>query len=125
MKNSCKLRLGILSDAPQKSLDTRMRASGLGKYFEAVESTVSNFCMKPYLGSYLSIAGRLRASPEKTLVIGDSLYADINGAKAMGAPNILLTTASPMATRGRMRFASWAAGTSYSPIWKCTTLRFS
>jgi putative hydrolase of the HAD superfamily len=66
------------------------RQLGLARYFDFILASSRVGCAKPHPGIFqraLAIAG---VAPVQALHVGDSVYADVNGARAVGMDAILL-----------------------------------
>ena len=50
------------------------------------------FCGKPQAAFFLELCRRLNARPERCLLVGDNLEADVVGAKALGMRTVLMLT---------------------------------
>ena len=81
--------LGIISNWDW-CLPRLCRELGLAKYFDFILASSRVGCAKPHPAIFqraLAIAG---IAPAQALHVGDSVYADVNGARAVGLDAVLL-----------------------------------
>ena len=81
--------LGIISNWDW-ALPRICRQLGLAEYFDFILASSRLGCAKPHPGIFqraLAIAG---VAPAQALHVGDSVYADVNGARAVGLDAVLL-----------------------------------
>ncbi len=76
--------LAIASNASRKQQMKRLESTGLIKYFDYIFTSEELNAAKPDLLFYKRIIDSLGIKPDEALMIGDSLKADIIGAKNAG-----------------------------------------
>lgn len=85
------LTMGVVSNARSDwMVHAIIDKCGLEKYFKAVISSASLRVRKPRMEIFLHALRTIEAKPSETVVIGDSLQADIFGAKILGMRSIHL-----------------------------------
>ncbi len=77
---SANYRLFILTNGG-KGQQSKMEHSGIANYFEKVFSTFNTGMKKPDLPLFRYVLAETHAELRKSLMIGDSLHSDIQGAK--------------------------------------------
>ena len=76
-----KLKIIILSNG---------RDSGIKQYFEDNEIDYIGFANKPLKKSFIKACEKLELTPDKVMVIGDSLFGDIYGGKRNNMKTVLV-----------------------------------
>lgn len=87
--STCGCVMGIISNWDW-CLPRICRQLGLAKYFDFILASSRVGCAKPHPGIFqraLAIAG---VAPAQALHVGDSIYADMHGARAVGLDAVLL-----------------------------------
>ncbi|QPK79196.1 HAD family hydrolase [Corynebacterium lizhenjunii] len=93
------VQVGVLTNGTQQMQQAKLQAGGLE--LEGVElfATVEMGAPKPQPQAYLHACERLGVAPAQTLMVGDSLANDVEGARAAGLQALHLCRArSPEAT---------------------------
>lgn len=89
------LRLGAVSDWGV-TLTPILHAHGFSRYLDfALSSGNIGFC-KPHAHFYQLALQRARVAPDEALHVGDSYYADVRGARAVGITPVLLDRAGTL-----------------------------
>lgn len=87
-----KYRLGIFSNAgDDKDVQELIESFGIRSYFDFVLTSAACFYRKPHPRTFELSLAHWNATPEEAVMIGDSLDADIVGAKQTGMTAIWLT----------------------------------
>jgi putative hydrolase of the HAD superfamily len=76
--------LGLLTNGTPDLQWTKVRGAGIGGYFDQVLVAGEIGIAKPDPRFYETFLARLKAEPETTLMIGNSLILDVQGAQAAG-----------------------------------------
>ncbi len=63
---------------------------GLARYFDFIITSARVGCAKPNPCIFREALARAEAAPQRTLHVGDSLFADVRGAQAIGITGVLL-----------------------------------
>lgn len=85
-------RLGIFSNAgDDKDVQDMIEAFGIRAYFDFVLTSAACFYRKPHARAFEIALARWNTTPEEAAMIGDSLEADISGAKNLGITAIWIT----------------------------------
>jgi len=66
------------------------RQLGLAKYFDFILASSRAGCAKPHPGIFQRAVAIAGVAPAQALHVGDSIYADVNGARAAGLDAVLL-----------------------------------
>jgi HAD superfamily hydrolase (TIGR01549 family) len=89
-------RLGLVSNYPcSRSIEGSLKRTGLRDLFEAVVVSGDLGYAKPHAKPFETMLGRLKLLPEECLFVGDNWLADVQGAKRMGMPAILISQYTP------------------------------
>ncbi|WP_423997927.1 YjjG family noncanonical pyrimidine nucleotidase [Maribacter sp. IgM3_T14_3] len=83
-----KYKLHIITNGFQEVQDKKLRNSGIHNYFDQIIDSEMAGVKKPNPIIFNLALSRAGALPEKSLMIGDSLEADIMGAKSVGLHTI-------------------------------------
>jgi putative hydrolase of the HAD superfamily len=83
-----KYKLHIITNGFQEVQDKKLRNSGIHSYFDQIIDSEMAGVKKPNPIIFNLALDRAGALPEKSLMIGDSLEADIMGAKSVGLHTI-------------------------------------
>jgi putative hydrolase of the HAD superfamily len=75
------LKLGLLSDFP---LDQKLKNLGLDGQWDAMLCSEKTGRLKPDPRSFLELAQKLGAKPDRILYVGNSVHYDVAGAKNVG-----------------------------------------
>ncbi len=75
-------RLAVLSDADTGFLEASLRRNDLA--FEAVVASDELRAYKPHVSLFREVCDRLHVTPEQAVYVGDSPWADIEGARHAG-----------------------------------------
>jgi len=91
--------LGIVSNS-YGNLDVVCRDLGINDLFDCIIDSTCEGVMKPDPKIFHAALTRLSVAPDQAVFIGDNIYRDMEGAKAIGMPHIFLagefqTTAKP------------------------------
>lgn len=90
-----KYRLGIFSNAgDDKDVQDLIESFGIRSYFDFVLTSAACFYRKPHPRTFELSLAHWNAMPQEAVMIGDSLEADIYGAKQAGLTAIWLTRRS-------------------------------
>lgn len=85
-------KLGIFSNAgDDKDVQDLIESFGIRGYFDFVLTSAACFYRKPHPRAFEIALARWNATPDESVMIGDSLEADISGAKQLGMTAIWLT----------------------------------
>lgn len=85
-------KLGIFSNAgDDKDVQQLVERFGVGKYFDFVLTSAACFYRKPHPRAFEIALARWNIAPQEAAMIGDSLEADVFGAKQVGMMAIWLT----------------------------------
>jgi len=85
-------KLGIFSNAgDDKDVQTLMRNFNIRPYFDFVLTSAACFYRKPHPRAFEIALARWSIPPEEAAMVGDSLEADILGAKNLGMQTIWVT----------------------------------
>lgn len=85
-------RLGILSNAgDDKDVQQLIDRFGIREYFDFVLTSAACFYRKPHPRAFEIALAHWNITPGEAIMIGDSLEADIQGAKDLGMKTIWLT----------------------------------
>ena len=85
-----KYRLAIISNCPNNSVEPVIEKFGLGKYFDAVMLSWQTGHLKTDTELFEETLKKLKVKKENTLMVGDSIPTDIEGAKNAGINAILV-----------------------------------
>ncbi|MBD3304616.1 HAD-IA family hydrolase [Candidatus Woesearchaeota archaeon] len=85
-----KYKLAIISNCPNNSVEPVIEKFGLGKYFDAVMLSWQTGHLKTDTELFEETLKKLKAKKEDTLMVGDSIPTDIEGAKKAGVNAILV-----------------------------------
>lgn len=89
-------RLGLVSNYPcSRSIEGSLKNTGLRDLFEAVVVSGELGYAKPHPKPFEIMLDRLKLLPEECLFVGDNWLADVQGAKRMGMPAILISQYTP------------------------------
>ncbi len=89
---SQRYRLGVLSNAgDDKDVQQLIAGFGINKYFDFVLTSAACFYRKPHPRSFEFALAHWNANPEETIMIGDTLEADIEGAQKMNMKTIWIS----------------------------------
>ena len=90
-------RLAVVSNAPSHLfVEEAVAKIGLRPFFSPVMSSALAGARKPDPGLFLSVAAAWELDPATIVVVGDGLFADIEGAHAAGMRGVLVhSTANP------------------------------
>ena len=83
-KLKSKYKLHIITNGFEYVQHFKIKNSGLGSYFDFVFTAEQVGFKKPHPQIFIEALNKTQALPEKSLMIGDSLEADILGALAQG-----------------------------------------
>ena len=85
-------RLGIFSNAgDDKDVQEQIESFGIRPYFDFVLTSAACFYRKPHPRAFEIALAQWNADPHEAVMIGDSLEADIMGAKQLGMTAIWIT----------------------------------
>jgi putative hydrolase of the HAD superfamily len=89
-------RLGLVSNYPcSRSIEGSLQKTGLRDYFEAVVVSGDLGYAKPHAKPFETMLDHLKLHPEECLFVGDNWLADVQGAKRMGMPAVLISQYTP------------------------------
>jgi len=89
-------RLGVVSNYPQGPVvGATLERFGLRRHFEVVVVSSDTQWMKPHADCYRPALAALQAVPSRTLMVGDDLRNDVQGAKALGLHAAWLAPGKP------------------------------
>lgn len=82
-------RLGIFSNAgDDKDVQDQIEGFGIRSHFDFVLTSAACFYRKPHARAFEIALARWNITPEEAVMVGDSLRADIFGAKRLGMKSI-------------------------------------
>jgi putative hydrolase of the HAD superfamily len=85
-------RLGIFSNAgDDRDVQELIEDFGIRSYFDFVLTSASSFYRKPHPRAFEIALAQWSISPEEAVMVGDSLEADIQGAKNLSMKSIWIT----------------------------------
>ena len=79
-----KYQLHLISNGFQESTEMKIETTGLGVYFDTIVISECVGCNKPDRAIFEFALDGAKAKVEESLMIGDSIEADIRGAQAFG-----------------------------------------
>lgn len=79
-----KYRLHIITNGPDHVQVTKLKNTGLEKYFETVTNSEISGVKKPNEGIFTYALNLANVKPENSVMIGDNLAADVHGALNVG-----------------------------------------
>jgi putative hydrolase of the HAD superfamily len=89
-------RLGLVSNYPcSRSIEGSLKKTGLRDLLEAVVVSGDLGYAKPHSKPFETMLDYLKLHPEECLFIGDNWLADVQGAKRIGMPAILISQYTP------------------------------
>ena len=89
-------RLGLVSNYPcSRSIAGSLKKTGLRDFFEAVVVSGDLGYAKPHAKPFETMLAHLKLHPQECLFVGDNWLADVQGAKRMGMPTILVSQYTP------------------------------
>lgn len=89
-------RLGLVSNYPcSRSIEGSLKKTGLRDLFEVVVVSGDLGYAKPHPKPFEIMLDHLKLLPEECLFVGDNWLADVQGAKRMGMPAILISQYTP------------------------------
>jgi HAD superfamily hydrolase (TIGR01662 family) len=88
--SSTGLKLAILSGSGAEAAEW-MKEQGIDQYFDVLSFARSGEPMKPHPEAFLRIAKKLECDPGRVLMVGDSVYMDMEGARSAGMDTILIS----------------------------------
>ncbi|OLT44750.1 haloacid dehalogenase [Serinicoccus sp. CNJ-927] len=100
------IRLAILTNGESQQQLRKLDRVGLTERFEAVVCSSELPAGKPDPPAFLTTVHRLGVAPEETLMVGDSLAADVEGALAAGLDAVLVDRRDQHADAGVRRVTS-------------------
>jgi putative hydrolase of the HAD superfamily len=97
-------RLGILSNAgDDKDVQELVEGFGVREYFDFVLTSATCFYRKPHPRAFELALAHWNIQPEESVMIGDSLEADIQGAQSLNMRTIWITRRAQFSEAGRQR----------------------
>ena len=84
-----KLKLAIVTDAPQFQAWSRLFGLKLERYFDLVVAFEDTGKKKPSHLPFKTAIKKLGIKPENVMMVGDSIYRDVLGAKKLGMTTVL------------------------------------
>ena len=81
---SAKYKLHLISNGFQESTEMKIEKTGLGRYFHTIVISECVGCNKPDKAIFEYALSGANATVPESLMIGDSIEADIRGAQAFG-----------------------------------------
>ena len=84
-----KYHLHLITNGFQEVQHTKLSASGLEPYFETLTVSEEVGVKKPNPGIFLFALKKAQAKVEESLMIGDEMAVDIDGARAVGMDQVL------------------------------------
>jgi HAD superfamily hydrolase (TIGR01549 family) len=89
-------RLGLVSNYPcSRSIEDSLKKTGLRDFLEAIVVSGDVGYAKPHPKPFETMLGHLKLLPEECLFVGDNWLADVQGAKRMRMPAILISQYTP------------------------------
>src|SRR5690606_11537653 len=79
-----KYRLHIITNGPEKVQEQKLKNSKLDHYFKTITNSEKSGVKKPHPNIFKHALQLAETSPEQSVMIGDSLSADISGALGVG-----------------------------------------
>jgi putative hydrolase of the HAD superfamily len=99
-----KLKLAIVTDAPQFQAWSRLFGLKLEKYFDFVVGFEDTGKKKPSRLPFKAAIRKLRIKPENVMMVGDSIRRDVAGAKKLGMTTVLAKYGQIWKERGKADF---------------------
>jgi len=96
------VRVGLISNS-HRCLDSFQSHFELRKFVTASVSSADHGFMKPHPSIFQAALGKLRAAPAETVMVGDSVSQDIEGAIRAGMRAVLLRRGEPAAGEHELR----------------------
>ena len=84
-----KYHLHLITNGFQEVQDTKLSLSGMGPYFETMTVSEEVGVKKPNPEIFRYALRKANATPEESLMIGDEMAVDIDGARAVGMDTVL------------------------------------
>lgn len=84
-------RLGIVTNGPPETQDTKLASIGLMDAFDVVISAGFDAPLKPHPEPFRQALSELDATPDAAVYVGDSLDSDVAGAQAAGLQTVWLS----------------------------------
>jgi putative hydrolase of the HAD superfamily len=85
------IKIGIISDGTTYEQIEQMYLLGLLNYVDEIVTSQEIGVEKPDVKIFKSIMERLKCSPENSIMVGDDINRDINGANKFGMKTVLTT----------------------------------
>ena len=89
-QRSWDLQLGLITNGPSEHQRSRIEPLGLDRYFEAIAVSGELGVRKPDPAIFRHVLRALSVTPAAAVYVGDSLEADVAGAKAAGMAEVWL-----------------------------------
>jgi 2-haloalkanoic acid dehalogenase type II len=97
-------KLGIFSNAgDDKDVQTQVENFGFRAYFDFMLTSAGCFYRKPHARAFEIALARWNIPPEEAAMVGDSLQADIFGAKNLGMRSIWITRRAQVSAEEEQR----------------------
>jgi len=96
------LQLGVISNWDER-LRPLLQKLGLARYFDSITVSGDLDALKPSRAIFREAARRLGLTPGEILHVGDSIRADVRGARAAGFQAVLLSRGKATAFPGAIR----------------------
>ncbi len=98
-------QLGILSNAgDDKDVQQLIEGFGVRPYFDFVLTSAACYYRKPHARAFEFALAQWNIQPQEAIMIGDSLEADISGARALGMKTIWITRRAKFTDEDMRRF---------------------
>ena len=82
--NKSKIKICIVSDMTLREQVQKIQKLGIGSLIDYLVTSEEVGFEKPHHSMFEAALKKVNSSPERTIMIGDSLNKDIEGAKALG-----------------------------------------
>jgi len=87
-----KVKIAIATGSERAEAVKKLKTAGLYSFIDFLVTPNETGSMKPHPAYYKLILKEFECTPDQVVVIGDSRKEDLNPAKDLGIPNLILTT---------------------------------
>lgn len=84
------IKIGILTNGSFIEQSRKITSLGIESYVDYLVTPEMTFVNKPHERAFLYILEKLNTKPWESVMIGDSLYSDIDGAKKVGMQTVFM-----------------------------------
>ncbi len=85
------IKIGILSDGTTYEQIEQLHLLGILDYIDEIVTSQELMFEKPHPKTFSAILDKLKCSSENSIMVGDDILRDINGAKKIGMTTVLIT----------------------------------